>query len=224
MKSNLLEIKKSIEISAKECRRNPQEIHLVAVSKKQSLEKIQDCYNLGQRIFAENYIQEFLEKKSRASADIQWHLIGDLQKNKINKVIGQFQYIHSIQDFATAQILGRKSEERGFVQKILLQVNLANEMSKGGTAEEGIGELARSIATLSGIQLCGLMSMPPLAKKAEDSRKYFRRLKELQKELQKVIPTMRELSMGTTQDYVVAIQEGATFVRIGEALFGSREH
>jgi len=224
MESKRAEILKSIAKACQNTRRNPSDVTLVAVSKKQPLEKIKRLYEEGQRIFGENYVQEFLEKKAELPADVSWHIIGPLQKNKLNKIIGQTELIHSIDSLEIASALSEKvlAAKLTKKQKILLQVNIAEESSKSGVTAEEATTLAKNIAKLTGIELCGLMSMPPFTNNAEDSRIYFRKIAQLKKELQKTIPTVRELSMGTTQDFAVAIEEGATLVRIGEAVFGAR--
>ncbi|PIS11316.1 MAG: YggS family pyridoxal phosphate-dependent enzyme [Bdellovibrio sp. CG10_big_fil_rev_8_21_14_0_10_47_8] len=201
---------------------------ILAVSKFQPAEKIRGLYQQGQRLFGENYVQEALEKQ-RALSDlqIQWHDIGRLQKNKVKLVLGHFSLIHSVDALELAQAIDQKAKQQNIQQAILLQLNLANEQSKGGFSEENLLDSTALLDTMAGlknIEIHGLMTMPPLAEDPKQSRPYFQRLRKLKDQLQKRWPTLTELSMGTSSDYLVAAEEGATMVRLGTMLFGERPH
>lgn len=193
--------------------------NLLAVSKLQPLEKIVELYNQGQASFGENYIQEALEKiESLKNLNIEWHLIGSLQKNKVKYLKNHFAYLHAIDSVELLELIGKKSGEIGHQQKVFLQVNLAQETTKAGFDEQSLMANWDKFSALNHVKIVGLMTMPPLQNKAEDNRIYFRRLKNLADRLK-----LTELSMGTSQDYEVALQEGATWIRIGTVLFGERQ-
>ncbi len=196
---------------------------LVAVTKKQPIEKMEYLYGLGHNVFAENYVQEFLEKKNKLSnLNIEWHLIGPLQSNKVSKVVGQVDYIHSVDTLELATKIDNVAKTLGIKQKVLLQINVANEDSKSGLTIDLFMRYKKQFFDLKNLLICGFMTMPPLANSSEDSKKYFKTLKEIQLQTKCEYDSVSELSMGTTQDYVVALQEGSTMIRIGEALLGTR--
>ena len=191
---------------------------ILAVSKFQSAEKIVELYNQGYRHFAENYVQEALEKiEALKHLDITWHFIGTLQKNKIKFLQKNFEYIHSIENVDQVKVLNEKCEKLGFVQKIFLQVNLSDENSKSGWNEKDLTMNWTKLAEFHSVKVVGLMTMPPLENEPEKNRIYFRQLAQLAKNLK-----LSELSMGTSHDYKIALEEGATWVRLGTALFGER--
>jgi pyridoxal phosphate enzyme (YggS family) len=201
----------------------PSGCEILAVSKLQGEEKIRDLFARGQRKFAENYFQEALQKQlDLKDLDIEWHFIGRLQKNKAKLVVGNFALIHSVDSLALAQILSATAVKKNLTQKILLQMNLAGEATKGGFTKENLSEHLAEVFVLPHLQVVGLMTMPPLADNAEQSRPYFRELKELEVSLSNKHPNMNTLSMGTSIDYKVAAEEGATLVRLGTILFGER--
>lgn len=201
---------------------------LLAVSKLQPTHKIQSLYEDGQRRFGENYVQEALDKIEQLAAlpDIEWHLIGHLQKNKAKQVVGKFHLIHSVESLELAQALSRQCAAQNVEQNILIQVNLAQEESKKGFDKDTVKELWPEITKLPHLKICGLMTMPPLTETGAEVRPYFRELHELRDELKKQtdlqVHPLTELSMGTSHDYLVAIEEGATIVRLGTILFGER--
>ena len=205
-----------------------QPARILAVSKIQSTEKIRNLYLQGQRLFGENYVQESLEKVGALAdlSDIQWHFIGHLQKNKIKYLLGKFELIHSIDSLSLLETLSKQCGKHGIVQKVLLQVNIAEEESKGGFTETELLSNWATITQFSHIKICGLMTMPPLTETPESVRPYFRRLRELQKQLQQNTDLethpLNQLSMGTSGDYSVAVEEGATIIRLGTILFGER--
>ena len=195
------------------------EQNLLAVSKLQSEDKIKALAAEGQIHFGENYVQEALEKiENLVSLSLQWHLIGPLQKNKVKFLQKNFAYIHSVNSLELAQLISSKAEALQHRQKIFLQVNLSNESSKAGFSEATLLQLWPQLKELSGIQIVGLMTMPPLENEPEKNRPYFQTLKKLGAQLH-----LKEFSMGTSQDFLVALKEGSTWIRIGTMLFGDRE-
>ena len=207
---------------------NPSKIDLIAVSKTQSSEVIKLAYECGQFEFGENYVQESTGKQiNLKDLSIHWHFIGHLQKNKVKSVVGTFKLIHSVNDFELAQKISQKAAELKIEQSILLEINLANEVSKSGFTKESIDEIFIKIMDLPNLCLEGLMAIPPLSENAEDSRPYFKKLSQIFEKLKIQLPESKKLqwkrlSMGTTQDFVVAIEEGANCVRVGTAIFGKR--
>ena len=201
----------------------PTTCRILAVSKRQPNEKIRQLNQEGQLLFGENYVQEAKQKQLELSElQLQWHFIGSLQKNKAKDVIGTFDLIHSIDSIALAETLNRRLEGHARKQKILIQLNLADESSKGGFS---LGEFEKnfdSLQSFQNLEISGLMTMPPLFEDPELSRPYFKKLRTLRDELQKKMASMQELSMGTSSDYLVAADEGATLVRLGTVLFGAR--
>lgn len=215
------QILEKIKISSEKSHRNANEVKLLAVSKKQSVEKIIEMYDLGQRAFAENYVQEFLEKKELLeNKKIEWHMIGPLQSNKVSKIIGEVELIHSVDNLKLAKIISEKAGQKSTTQDILLQINVSGEDSKSGVNFENAREFIEEVLKLKSIRVKGLMTMPPWTENPENSREHFVNLRKIRDDFKK--SGVIELSMGTTQDFEVAIEEGATIIRIGEALFGPR--
>jgi PLP dependent protein len=203
-------------------KRNPQTA-ILAVSKFQPVEKIKALYDQGQRLFAENYAQEAGEKQELLKDQkIEWHFIGSLQKNKVKVIVGKFHLIHSVDSLGLAQVIDRKAAELGVRQKILLQLNLAGEETKGGFSETGFQEVIQELVHLQNLDIQGLMTMPPLFEDPEKSRPYFKKLLILRDRFSKALPHLKILSMGTSSDYLVAAEEGASLVRLGTLLFGER--
>lgn len=210
----------------KKLHRTRESLKILAVSKLQPIEKVRRLHAAGHKTFAENYVQEALLKQdSLKELDIEWHFIGSLQRNKVKLVVGKFALIHSVDSVELAKAISSHAEKIKTTQKILLQVNLAQEATKGGFNRETLLAQWAELAHLPGLDITGLMTMPPLTDEAEEVRPYFRDLRSLQLDLQKQSEGrhgLRELSMGTSHDYHVAIEEGATIVRLGTILFGER--
>jgi len=193
--------------------------HLLAVSKYQSLEKIRALHSLGQINFGENYIQEALEKiEILQSENLQWHLIGSLQKNKVKFLKKNFAYIHSVDSLQLADLIARKASEISYQQKVFIQVNFSAEESKSGFSPDQFELVWPQLKELAGLEIVGLMTMPPLQNNPEENRLHFKSCFELGKKY-----ALKEFSMGTSHDYQVALEEGATWIRVGTALFGERQ-
>lgn len=191
---------------------------LLAVSKLQPIEKIRALYNEGQRDFAENYVQEALEKiKSLEDLSINWHLIGPIQKNKVRLLEKKFAYLHAINSLELATKISEEAMVLQHTQKVFMQINLSGEVTKSGFTPDDFIKQWPQLSSLAGLQIVGLMTMPPLENDPEKNRPYFKELKKIANKLQ-----LTELSMGTSQDYKIALEEGATWVRIGTILFGER--
>jgi hypothetical protein len=222
---NIAHVRTRMAEAAQKVGRNPAEITLVAVSKTKPVELVEMAYNLGVTDFGENRVQEALPKVEHFHPEgLRWHLIGHLQSNKAGKVVGPFTCIHSVDSLHLAQVLNRHALEQDTQQTILLQVNVAGEASKEGIAPEDALTVARQIAELPALQIAGLMTVAPLVNDPEEVRPVFRGLRLLQDRLREEIPngTWTQISMGMTDDYTIAIEEGATLVRVGRAIFGQR--
>lgn len=194
--------------------RDPRSVKLIAVSKKQSMSKIHEAYRQGQIDFGENYVQEALEKQSALQLpQIRWHMIGPIQTNKINKILGKFALIHSVDSLQTAQEINTRAAKNNLKQAVLLQLNLADEVTKSGQSANDLIVNWKAYQELKNLDIQGLMTMPPLGNSSE----YFDHLRDLAQELK-----LKELSMGTSSDWKDAIARGSTMIRIGTAIFGER--
>jgi pyridoxal phosphate enzyme (YggS family) len=203
--------------------RRESDVQLIAVSKKQDAEKVRATYDAGQPIFGESRVQEARTKIPLLPSAVRWHFIGHLQKNKIRHALPLFEMFHSIDSRALADDVERIAEEEGLRPRVLLEVNVAGEGSKLGFAPGELRTEMESLLRLTRVSIEGLMTIPPLAPEQEQSRNYFVALRKLRDELEREFDLkLPELSMGMSNDYAVAIEEGATFVRVGTAIFGSR--
>jgi len=225
---NLAAVRARIEQAAARVQRDPAEITLVAVSKTKPMAAIEAAYGAGQRDFGENRLEELWEKVAAAQAlgmdDIRWHMIGTIQSRKSSQLVGPFTLIHSIDRDKIAQRLSRDAMAAACVLSVLLEVNVSGEESKHGFAPADLLATAADLQTLPGLRIAGLMTMAPLVDDAEATRPIFRRLRELRDELcqNSSTATWSQLSMGMTNDFEVAVEEGATLVRVGSAIFGTR--
>ncbi len=222
---NIAHVRDNIARAALKVGRNPAEVTLVAVSKTKPVELVEMAYNLGVTDFGENRVQEALTKTEHFHPQgLHWHLIGHLQSNKAGKVVKPFTVIHSVDSLHLAQLLSRHAQEQGTELTILLQVNVSGESSKEGITPADAQTVAQQIATLPALQLAGLMTVAPLVDDPEKVRPIFRELRLLRDRRRAAIPAgnWAHLSMGMTDDYMVAIEEGATLVRVGRAIFGQR--
>ncbi len=214
-----------MEGAARRAGREPGEIKLIAVSKTVEIAHIREAIEAGVTILGENYVQEAREKIGEIGHGIQWHMIGHLQSNKAKYAIDLFDYIHSLDGIPLARELDRRAAQKGRMVRALVEVNLSGETSKFGVASGAVMELIHHVISLEHISIEGLMTMPPYFDEPEKARPFFIRLRELRDRIQKEgIEGVRmdELSMGMSGDFEAAIEEGATMVRVGTAIFGER--
>lgn len=225
--ARLAAIRTRIADAATRSGRLPEAVRLVAVSKTFGPDAVRAAFASGQLDFGENRVQEALAKQAEtADLPIRWHLIGHLQSNKANKVPGAFASVHSVDSIDLLEKLARAADARGTALPVLVQVDLAHEVTKSGLDETDLEPLLERARSLGGVQVEGLMLLPPYTDDPEDARPWFRRLRELRDSLvTRGVPAsqLRELSMGMSHDFEVAIEEGATIVRVGSAIFGRRD-
>lgn len=222
---NLKEVQDRIAAAAKRSGRDPSAVRLVTVTKTVDVGRIGEAVAAGANVLGENRVQEARDKIEQIGKIARWHLIGTLQKNKAKYAVKLFDLIHSVDSLELAQEIDRQAKKSGKVQDVLLEVNIAGEAAKGGAGPAEVSMLAREAAKLGNIRVLGLMTMPPYSINPEESRPYFQQLRNLQASLLKEnIPglPLRELSMGMSGDYEAAVEEGATMVRVGTAIFGER--
>jgi pyridoxal phosphate enzyme (YggS family) len=225
---NASEILRKMSHAAMRAGRQPDAVRLVAVSKTVPAERIREAMEAGLRVFGENRVQEARDKIAALQTarneftGVQWHLIGHLQKNKAKYAVQLFDLIHSVDSMELADELNRQAAKYGKVQRVLIEVKLSEEETKEGIAEEDLGALIAHVRRCPALSLEGLMAMPPYDPDPEKARPYFRRLRELRDGFTRAGVDLPELSMGMSHDFAVAIDEGATMVRIGTAIFGGR--
>lgn len=226
IKENLENIRKRITSAAIACGRDPLSIKLVAVSKTRPADDIREASKAGTRLFGENYVKESVEKIELLSdLDVSFHYIGHLQSNKAKVAVRMFDLIHSVDSVGLAKELDKQAKKTGKIQKILVQVNTGMEQSKSGVSDTELEPLIREISVLDNISVLGLMTIPPFDSDPETVRPFFRSLRLASERIKQMdLPSIRmdELSMGMTGDFETAIEEGATLVRIGTAIFGDR--
>lgn len=214
---------KKITYAALKAGKNPEEIKLIAVTKSQPIEKIKEATQLGVRVFGENRLQEAkLKIEKLKEFSIEWHMIGHLQSNKVKEATKLFEVIHSLDSEKLAILINKEAEKINKIQRILIQVKLSEEESKHGIKEEEVENLLKICQGLKNLKVEGLTTIPPYFENPEDVRPYFRKLRQLKEDLSQKGYHLKELSMGMSHDFEVAIEEGATIVRIGTALFGQR--
>jgi pyridoxal phosphate enzyme (YggS family) len=222
IRENLLRVMERMEKAARKVGRDPNEIKLVAVSKTVEVARVKEAIEAGVSILGENYVQEAEKKIDEIGHPISWHFIGHLQSNKAKYAIRLFDMIHSLDSIPLAEELNRRAEQMDRVIKVMVEVNLSKEATKFGTDEETVLNLAKRIHHLNHLYLEGLMTMPPYFDSPEMSRPYYIALRELKERMVKGGIPMKELSMGMSNDFEIAIEEGATYVRVGTAIFGAR--
>jgi pyridoxal phosphate enzyme (YggS family) len=223
--ANYQNIRARVGEAAARVGRDPNSVKLLAAAKSQSVEAISAAIAGGVALIGENYVQEAQEKKARLSEPAEWHMIGHLQRNKAKLAVQLFDLIESLDGIALARELDKEGRSRGKKIRVFVEVNVAGEESKSGIAKSAVASLMEGVAELSHLRIEGLMTVPPFRENLEDVRPYFRELRELKDQLNALgLPNvkLKELSMGMTHDYTVAIEEGATIVRVGTALFGPR--
>jgi len=220
---SLEDVREQIAQAATKAGRAVGDIELVAITKTHDAEKVRAAYEAGQSLFGESRVQEARAKIPELPSNSRWHFVGHLQKNKIRHALPLFELIHSVDSLALAQDADRIAAEEGMHPRVLLEVNVAGEGSKFGFKPEKLRTEMETLLALDRLSIEGLMTIPPLAPEAEASRKYFIKLRELRDALEKEFRVkLRHLSTGMTNDFVIAIEEGATLVRVGTAIFGER--
>lgn len=225
IRENLKIVQNEIQAACSRTNRDPSQITLIAVSKTKPVSALQEAYDAGVRDFGENKVQELMDKQPQLPDDIRWHMIGHLQRNKVKYIIGKVAMIHSVDSLRLAEEISRESKRQGVETDILIEVNIAGEESKYGISSMEAPELIEKIAKLPGIHVRGLMTIAPYTEVPEKNRPYFDKLTQLSvditgKNIDNV--SMNVLSMGMTGDYSVALEEGATCIRVGTGIFGER--
>jgi hypothetical protein len=226
VKANLQTIRDGIEAACRRCGRDPRTVRLVAVSKTKPVSLIEEAAQEGQTLFGESYVQEFVAKAEAILLPLEWHFIGALQSNKVKYLRGHTALIHSVDRYSLAAEIDRQWSALKEPAAILIQVNIGEEASKSGTTARELEELVRRVSLLPHLRIRGLMTLPPYRDDPEEVRPYFRSLRQLALTIDQLkLPgvAMEELSMGMSHDFAVAIEEGATLVRVGTAIFGERE-
>jgi len=219
----LARVRERIEAACSRSRRDPASVLLVAVSKTFPVEAIEALLRCGHTVFGENRVQEALPKIEALAGRARWHLVGHLQRNKARHAVGAFEMIHSLDGVELAKEIDRRARARGIVQPALLQVNVAREETKHGIGEEAIAETLDAVLELPAVELRGFMTIPPPVEDPEDARGWFARLREVRDAAERRTGRrLPDLSMGMSSDFEVAVEEGATLVRVGTALFGDR--
>ena len=227
LKENLANVEKNIEQACKNAGRSRDEVTLIAVSKTKPVEMLQEIYDENIRDFGENKVQELCSKMEQLPSDIRWHMIGHLQRNKVKYIVGKVELIHSVDTYRLAEEINIQAKKQNVIVPILVEVNIAHEESKFGISAEDAILLVEEISKLENIRIKGIMTIAPYVENPEDNRLYFRKIKQLSvditnKNIDNVF--MEILSMGMTGDYMVAIEEGATMVRVGTGIFGERNY
>ena len=227
LRDNLQEVEERIRAACQRAGRDRSEVTLVAVSKTKPVETLQEAYDQGVRVFGENKVQEIREKYEALPKDIEWHMIGHLQTNKVKYIVGKTCLVHSVDSLKLAAAISKEAVKHGCTVQVLIEVNVAGEESKFGVSPEETEALVREASALPALEIRGLMTIAPNVSDPEKNRPVFRRLKELSvdiagKNINNV--TMNVLSMGMTGDYQVAVEEGATIVRVGTGIFGQRAY
>lgn len=227
LRKNLEQVEANIKKACDTAGRDRKEVTLIAVSKTKPIEMLSSIYNQRIRDFGENKVQELCDKIEQLPEDIHWHMIGHLQTNKVKYIVGKTSLIHSVDSLRLAQEIEKQAAKKNLTADILVEVNIAEEESKFGIHKEETMGLIREIAQLSHVHICGLMTIAPYVENPEDNRMYFRGIRQLSVDIDRQNidnVDMDILSMGMTGDYMVAIEEGATMVRVGTGIFGERNY
>jgi hypothetical protein len=227
LEQNLQDVQSKIESACKRAGREPKEVTLIAVSKTKPEEMLQTIYDCGVRDFGENKVQELTRKIEALPNDIKWHMIGHLQTNKVKYIVGSVELIHSVDSIHLAKEISKQSVKKDVVSHILIEVNVAEEESKFGLKIDEVLSVIKEISKLPNLKIDGLMTIAPYVINPEDNRNFFRRIKQLAVDISEQNidnVSMNILSMGMTGDYEVAIEEGATIVRVGTGIFGERNY
>lgn len=207
--------------------RDEKDVTLIAVSKTKPVEMLQEVYDCGCRDFGENKVQEIMDKYDKLPNDIRWHMIGHLQTNKVKYIVDKVYMIHSVDSIKLAKEISKEAVKKNVTVKILLEVNVAQEETKFGMMSDEVKEFYNEVIDLPGLKVCGLMTIAPYVEDSEENRQYFVKLRQLMVDMtveKNDNKDVGELSMGMTGDYEVAIEEGATYVRVGTGIFGERNY
>ncbi len=225
---NMKHVQGCIDKACEKSGRNAGDVTLIAVSKTKPVEALMEAYAAGARDFGENKVQELLDKIPQMPSDIRWHMIGHLQRNKVKYIIDKVYLIHSVDSLRLAEEISKEAVKHSITANILVEVNVAAEESKFGVSVDEASGLVEEIAKLPGICIKGLMTIAPFVDNEEENREYFQKLKQLSVDIMRKNVDNRiiseELSMGMTGDYTVAVEEGATYVRVGTGIFGERDY
>lgn len=224
---NLQNVKERIKAACARSGRNPEDVTVIAVSKTKPEDDILELYKAGQRDFGENYIQELRKKYEDLPKDIRWHMIGHLQRNKVKYIAEYITMIHSVDSYELAETIDREAARHGRVIPVLIEVNAAQEESKFGVSCEDADAFIRKASALANIRICGLMTSAPLVENPEDDRIYFKKLSNLSVDINSKNYNnvkVNVLSMGMSNDFEVAVEEGSTMVRVGTSIFGKRDY
>lgn len=227
IKMNYVQVLHNIKNACDKAGRNKEDVTLIAVSKTKPVEMLQEVYDAGCRDFGENKVQEIMDKYDKLPSDIRWHMIGHLQTNKVKYIVDKVYMIHSVDSMKLAKEISKEALKKNVTVKILLEVNVAKEESKFGMMSEEVKSFYKEVIDLPGLEVCGLMTIAPYVENAEENRQYFVNLKQLVVDIadeKTDNKSIGELSMGMTGDYEVAVEEGATYVRVGTGIFGERNY
>lgn len=227
LKENLEFVENEIQEACRRAKRDSSEVTLIAVSKTKPVEALREAYDLGVRVFGENKVQELADKYEELPKDIHWHMIGHLQRNKVKYIIDKVDLIHSVDSIRLAEAIEKEAAKRNIEVNILIEVNVAGEESKFGVSPEELPKFVQEVAKFPHIRVQGLMTIAPFVENSEENRGIFESLRKLSVDIkEKKVDniTMRVLSMGMTNDYSVAVEEGATMVRVGTGIFGVRDY
>lgn len=227
IQENIKAVQENIENACARVSRFSKEVNLIAVSKTKPLELLQEAYAAGCRDFGENKVQEMIDKYEAMPKDIRWHMIGHLQRNKVKYLVGKVWLIHSVDSYRLAEEISKEAVKKGVSVNVLIEVNVAEEESKFGVSCMETADLVKKIAALPGIFVKGLMTIAPYVENSEENRQHFVNLRKLSVDIKKQNidnVSMDILSMGMTGDYMVAVEEGATYVRVGTGIFGERTY
>lgn len=219
---NIKKVKESIHRAVEKAGRNHDEVKLIAISKKVDTDRIKEAIDAGLTIFGENRVQEAKNKIAKLTSSIQWHLVGHLQSNKVKYIFDLFELIHSVDSFPLATEIQKQAGKIGKTANVLVQINTSGEKTKFGIPLNKATSVVKEIDKLKNLNVMGLMTIPPYSENPENSRIFYKKLNSVKMKLIDENLNLPELSMGMSNDYEVAIEEGATFVRVGTAIFGSR--
>ncbi len=227
IKENLAYVENEIQKACQNCGRARKDVTLIAVSKTKPVSDLREAYDLGIRVFGENKVQELVDKYEALPKDIKWHMIGHLQRNKVKYIIDKVDLIHSVDSVRLAETIEKEAAKRNIVVNVLLEVNVAREESKFGLMPEELDDFTARISGFTHIRVKGLMTIAPFVENAEENRPIFERLRKLSVDIKGENVdnnTVCILSMGMTNDYCVAVEEGATMIRVGTGIFGARDY